>query len=95
MKIKKNNLIKDPKIKNNNIKEWRPNTKQRNKKEITFIFSRVKLKQNQTFHKRNQNINPESKENGSKLKLWKNNRKNKISIKCEIENKLFKVSKRN
>jgi len=31
----------------------------------------VKLKKNQTFHKRNQNINPESKESGSKLKLWK------------------------
>jgi len=29
----------------------------------------VKLKKNQTFHKRNQNINPESKESGSKLKL--------------------------
>jgi hypothetical protein len=84
------NLIKSPPKKTNrNRKEWGSNAKLKNKKEITLIDSRVKLKKNQAFHKRNKK-NPKLKERWSNLKLKQSKRKNNISIKGKIKRK-FKV----
>jgi hypothetical protein len=84
-------LIKSPPKKTNrNRKEWGSNAKLKNKKEITLIDSRVKLKKKIKHFIKEIKKNPKLKERWSNLKLKQSKRKNNISIKGKIKRK-FKV----